>query len=373
MYEPQEDSYFLKEVAEKFARGKVLDLCTGTGIVGNALLKLNSVEEVVFADIDVESIDFCKRTIKHEKAKFVVTDLFSNISGKFDTITINPPYLPGNYEEDKEIYAGKNGYEFILKFLESSVDFLAEDGRIILLISELSKPKVIKEKINSLLLEIEHEFSKSLFFEMHYVYVIKKKEVRKELEKKINQFKYYTSGWHSYIYSGIFNNIKVAVKIFKEKSNWEKEINYLIRLQKYEFVVKVLDYGENYIIEEFIDGISFDKICKMFDNKEISEDVFRNYLRKLLEIAYLLDCENVKKEEFTRPYKNVFLVDGRFKLIDFERAKEGIGNVNQFVSFLINRYGDLINNKEEIILLLKNYKKNKDLNLIMSFIEKNIN
>ncbi|MEM2115443.1 MAG: methyltransferase [Candidatus Woesearchaeota archaeon] len=359
------------EVSKNYAKGKVLDMCTGTGIVGNALLNLNSVKEVLFVDIDKESIEFCKRTIKSEKARFLVSDLFDNIDPqeKFDTITINPPYLPGNYEEDREIYAGKNGYEFILKFLESSVDFLEEDGKIILLISELSKPKVIKEKINSLLLEIEHEFSKSLFFEMHYVYVIKKKSIRKELEKKINQFKYYTSGWHSYIYSGIFNNIKVAVKIFKEKSNWEKEINYLIRLQKYEFVVKVLDYGENYIIEEFIDGISFDKICKMFDNKEISEDVFRNYLRKLLEIAYLLDCENVKKEEFTRPYKNVFLVNGKFKLIDFERAKEKVGNINQFVSFLINRYGCLVRMKsEEIKCLLKRYKIERNLNLIMDII-----
>src|SRR3989344_2309934 len=114
IYDPEEDSFLLAKYVDKFAKGKILDLGTGSGI--QAEIALRHTKNVLAVDINEEAVNYVKN--KNIKAK--VSDLFSNINEKFDLIIFNPPYLPNENLEDKEsrliTTGGKYGYEILERF-----------------------------------------------------------------------------------------------------------------------------------------------------------------------------------------------------------------------------------------------------------------
>ncbi len=175
MYFPREDSYMLAVHVEALAKGKVLDMGTGSGIQALAAARNKDVESVLAVDIDKETIAYCKKNIKDPKISFKVSDLFSNVKGKFDTIVFNPPYLPQDKGvDDPALYGGKKGHELIEKFFQKVSVHLAKGGIIIILFSSLTtKDKVdgiIKKKgFMADLLDKKH-----FFFEELYVYLVKK-------------------------------------------------------------------------------------------------------------------------------------------------------------------------------------------------------
>mgnify|MGYP001567581018 FL=1 len=59
LYEPQEDTFLLQEQVKKYAKGKVLDLGTGTGILAKTALE--KTKDVLAADINNEAINQCKK------------------------------------------------------------------------------------------------------------------------------------------------------------------------------------------------------------------------------------------------------------------------------------------------------------------------
>ncbi len=108
----------------------ILDLFSGSGCIGLAVQKHLPNAKVTFGDL----YPINQRTIK--------TNIFSNISGKFDIIFANPPYIPTqkskvsksvkNWEPKKALYAGKDGLAIIKKFLKQAKDHLKLGGRIYL-------------------------------------------------------------------------------------------------------------------------------------------------------------------------------------------------------------------------------------------------
>ena len=56
MYSPQEDSYMLLEQLKKYAKGKVLDMGTGSGIQALEAAKKENVESVLAVDINKKVI-----------------------------------------------------------------------------------------------------------------------------------------------------------------------------------------------------------------------------------------------------------------------------------------------------------------------------
>lgn len=138
VYYPREDSYLLSTIVEKEARGTVLDLGTGSGIQGiTAALKGCTV---TFADVDEAALEAAKQNAKLNgvSGKFVVSDIFSAIEGKFDTIIFNPPYLPSKEMEERALDGGKEGRELIERFLKSYKDHLNLGGRAVILESSFS-------------------------------------------------------------------------------------------------------------------------------------------------------------------------------------------------------------------------------------------
>ena len=94
VYVPAEDSDLLAKAVTDLAFGKALDIGTGTGIQG-IVASLKGCD-VTFADIDPNALSLARRNASANsvKGRFVKSDLFSKVSGKFNTIIFNPPYVP---------------------------------------------------------------------------------------------------------------------------------------------------------------------------------------------------------------------------------------------------------------------------------------
>jgi len=179
MYPPQEDSFLLLEQVKKYARGKVLDMGTGSGIQALGAAEKNEVESVLAVDIDRKVIDELKKTINNPKIKFMVSDLFSNIFKRYDTIIFNPPYLPRE-EIDKKIkdpalFGGKEGYEILEKFFKIVGNYLNDGGIILLVFSSFTKKEKVDEIISNSGFSFEQLNSQHIFFEDLFVYKIARK------------------------------------------------------------------------------------------------------------------------------------------------------------------------------------------------------
>lgn len=169
IYMPKEDSYLIRRNILKYMKegDKVLDMGSGSGILAKEALRKSS--EVLCVDIDKESVD----KLREEGLDVVESDLFGNVSGKFDLIIFNPPYLPEEKgDSGLDTTGGKEGYELIERFLVCVGEYLEKDGKILLLFSSLTN----KKKVDEIILREGYNFElidkKKLFFEVLYVYLI---------------------------------------------------------------------------------------------------------------------------------------------------------------------------------------------------------
>mgnify|MGYP001559488328 CR=1 FL=1 len=167
VYEPRDDSFLMERYIEKLAKGRVLEIGCGSGILMRAALtKTKNVEGV---DIDNESLEYCKK----QGLKVYRSDLFSGVKGKFDFVIFNPPYLPEDEIKDKDLVGGKNGYEIIERFFFEAKKHLNKNGKILIVFSSLTDNKKVDEIIseNDFRFELLEEKSVGLM-ERLYVYLV---------------------------------------------------------------------------------------------------------------------------------------------------------------------------------------------------------
>lgn len=137
---------------------KILDLCTGSGIIGITLKK--ELEEfdvkILASDISSRALTVAKENASSLKAdiSFVESDLFSNIQDKFDIIVSNPPYIAHddkktikenvlNYDPHLALFAGEEGMYFYRNIIEKSRSYLNEKGIMFFEIGYDQKEKII--------------------------------------------------------------------------------------------------------------------------------------------------------------------------------------------------------------------------------------
>ncbi|MBI2133834.1 methyltransferase [Candidatus Woesearchaeota archaeon] len=339
VYSPEEDTYMILDEVKKHASGKVLEIGTGSGIIAVAAAKNKDVESVTAVDIDREAIEAASGLAKREKVRirFVHGDLFANIKGKFDTIIFNPPYLPQDEGiEDVAIYGGKKGYETIERFLASSRSHLAENGKILLLFSSLTKKERVDAMIADSCLEFQPLSEKPLFFERLYVYLIEKSALLKELENKgVQHLKRFAKGHRGIIYLGRLKGRKVAVKAERKHMGARcrvlNEVRWLERLNKKGIGPKLLFGSNDYFVYEFVEGRFIEDFIKESGRKKIVAAI-----KNLLHQCYLMDALKVNKEEMHHPVKHIIVSKGKPVMIDFERCRstEKPKNVTQFLQFL---------------------------------------
>jgi len=359
VYEPQEDSYLLQKFVRKYARGKILDLGTGSGIQALTAAKKKKVKSVLAVDVNPEAIRQLKEKIKQEKLKKIKvkdSNLFSQISGKFETIIFNPPYLPQDPGiEDVALYGGKKGWELSEKFFQQASNYLTPNGKILFLFSTLTNKAKIEELIHHPLLEFRELGKLKLSFEELFVYEIKKSKILQELEKKgISKIIYFTHGQRGEIFVGFHKKIKVAIKIKRKESLAQRRIQneafWLKKLNKKKIGPKLLFSAKDYLVYEFVEGIFIKEILRQ-------KVKLKKIMAAVLQQCFILDQLKINKEEMHRPWKHIIISkNNQLVLIDFERAyrTEKPHNVTQFGDFLLS-WG--LVSREKMIKALINYKK----------------
>lgn len=137
---------------------KILDLCTGSGIIGITLKK--ELEEfdvkILASDISSRALTVAKENASSLEAdiSFVESDLFSNIQDKFDIIVSNPPYIANddkktikenvlNYDPHLALFADEEGMYFYRNIIEKSRPYLNEKGIMFFEIGYDQKEKII--------------------------------------------------------------------------------------------------------------------------------------------------------------------------------------------------------------------------------------
>lgn len=190
VYEPAEDSFLAADMVSKYLSsikyGKVdvLDVGTGTGILGLTASLYERVDGVTFLDINENALSLAKRNFEKNRAilkatpTFIRSDLFSDVaSGQmFGLIIFNAPYLRNEKEgEDGEHNpwsGGKEGVELSIRFLNEASSHIEQDGRIILNASSLSNLAKLREEVEKLGFRIIEERSVHVSFEDIMVFLL---------------------------------------------------------------------------------------------------------------------------------------------------------------------------------------------------------
>ncbi len=112
----------------------ILDIGTGTGCI--AITLANELDSsVTGVDISSKALEVAsKNNNKYgNKVKFIQSDIYSNVEGKYDIIVSNPPYI--RYDEDImdivknnepsiALYADENGLYFYRKIIEDASKYI---------------------------------------------------------------------------------------------------------------------------------------------------------------------------------------------------------------------------------------------------------
>ena len=148
--------YIKKSKKDSF---KILDLCTGSGIIAITLKKeiVEKYTEIVASDISEKALSIAIENANNNNANitFIKSDLFDNISGKFDLIISNPPYISYkdkitikdsvlNYDPHLALFAEEDGIYFYRKIIENANQYLENDGTIFLEIGYDQKEKILE-------------------------------------------------------------------------------------------------------------------------------------------------------------------------------------------------------------------------------------
>lgn len=162
---PRPETEFLLEhmfstlVLERDIPGlKVLDLCTGSGVIAVVLAREYNHAAVTAADYSPDALTLAQKNIaRHglaERINLICADLFTSfrIDQVFDVIVTNPPYviagdLPGlepevrDWEPELALSGGKSGMDIIEKICRDAVHHLKPGGWLFMEIgADLEEP-----------------------------------------------------------------------------------------------------------------------------------------------------------------------------------------------------------------------------------------
>jgi release factor glutamine methyltransferase len=168
VYRPAEDTYL---IMDNVKCGKsVLEMGAGSGII--AITLANQGHIVTAADISPKAVSLIwhNATINNVQMEIVMSDLFENVHGKYDTILFNPPYLPVE-GESPQWSGGKDGFAVTGKFLKHAHEYLNPGGNIYIILSDLTDiESFIKKNENYKFIKIK---SMSFDFEAIVLYKLK--------------------------------------------------------------------------------------------------------------------------------------------------------------------------------------------------------
>ncbi|MFH1189541.1 MAG: peptide chain release factor N(5)-glutamine methyltransferase [Candidatus Omnitrophota bacterium] len=166
---PRPETELLVESVERLAacrlfhgnRVDILDLCTGSGNIAVSLAVRSLTNgitncKIVASDISADALEVAARNAECNgvggKIEFVHSDLFSDISSRFDIIVSNPPYIaesefPSLQEEVLRepriaLHGGVDGLDFYRRIFGRIPEYLKPGGHAAVEIGYLQKDAV---------------------------------------------------------------------------------------------------------------------------------------------------------------------------------------------------------------------------------------
>lgn len=163
---PRSDTEILVEEVIKYIKNmknvenniKILDMCTGSGIIAIILAKYCENVNITAVDKSEEALNVAIKNAKihnvYEKINFIKSDMFENLKNKYNIIVSNPPYIEREVintlskdvqnEPKMALDGGVDGLDFY-RIINKNVDkFLEKNGKIFLEIGYNQKKSVTK-------------------------------------------------------------------------------------------------------------------------------------------------------------------------------------------------------------------------------------
>lgn len=151
---PRSDTEILVETVIKYVKNlenknenlKILDMCTGSGIIAIILAKYCENVDITAVDKSENALKVAIKNAKthnvYNKINFVKSDMFENLKGKYNIIVSNPPYIEKDviktlskdvqHEPEMALDGGINGLDFY-RIINNNVDnFLEKNGAVFL-------------------------------------------------------------------------------------------------------------------------------------------------------------------------------------------------------------------------------------------------
>jgi len=152
VYPPSEDSILLIESLEVSPGERVLEIGCGSGVVSIHCAKSGCSVEC--GDINPKAVELARRNaeLNGSEIKAVLTDVYSDIEGRFDTIIFNLPYLPVDDEGDlaRAWSGGPDGMGPLPRLLEGAPSHLSPGGRVVVVVSSLMDKAALDDALSGL-------------------------------------------------------------------------------------------------------------------------------------------------------------------------------------------------------------------------------
>ena len=172
---------YINKIYKKTNNLQILDLCTGSGCIAISISKELNIN-IDASDISEDAIDIAKKSNNENNANvnFIKSDLFNDISKKYDVIISNPPYISYNeevmesvkkYEPNIALYADNNGLFFYEEIIKNIKTHLNNKFLIAFEIGYLQAnkiKKIIKQNLDNVKIIVEQDLSKK----DRYIFII---------------------------------------------------------------------------------------------------------------------------------------------------------------------------------------------------------
>lgn len=124
---------------------RLLDLCTGGGCIGIACAHYFDEAEVDLADLSADALAVANSNIDdyelNRRVRAVQSDLFEGLTGQYELIVSNPPYvdtedladMPAEFHHEPAMAlgSGDDGLDITRRILRESVDYLTDEGVLV--------------------------------------------------------------------------------------------------------------------------------------------------------------------------------------------------------------------------------------------------
>ncbi|MEL6093279.1 peptide chain release factor N(5)-glutamine methyltransferase [Bartonella schoenbuchensis] len=135
----------LKKQVEKTGKATFLDMGTGSGAIAIAILKQITQTYAIAVDISEDALKTATKNAKHadivQRFTPLLSDWFTSVTGQFDLIISNPPYIPEKdvqnlakevrlHDPLRALIGGKDGLDFYRKLAHESANYLKENAYV---------------------------------------------------------------------------------------------------------------------------------------------------------------------------------------------------------------------------------------------------